>query len=102
MEHLINEKTDKYVDFILGFEWKNLIGNRKKLVFDFIKQCKYVYGLNNLLVIRKKLEKVNTATQAINCNDKIQGVDCFCQGCIIIENGINVNYRCCYSYYSDI
>ena len=85
---------DKYLDYMFCREWKSDKLNNKygEQVYHFIKQCKFVYDLD-ILVKRKKLEKVNTATEAVMCNDRIKGTKSFCIGCKIN----NEKYQCYYS-----
>ena len=92
------KKVDTYISSLLKLEWKsNKLNNRLgKMVYDFIKQCKIVYELD-LLVKRKKREKVNTASEAVKCLDRIPNTNFFCKGCKIIEDGVSKSYQCYYS-----
>ena len=92
-------EIDDYSSTMLNLEWKtSKLKNRyTSRVYPFINQCKFVYGLD-LIIKRKKIEKVNTATQARRCKDRIKSTNCSCKGCIIIENGEEKKYRCYYSY----
>jgi hypothetical protein len=99
INYFSGKKKDKYATTILNTEWKSSKLRNKfgHMVYEFIKQCKFVYGLD-LIVKRKKLEKVNTATEAKNCKDRIPATNCYCKGCIINENGEEKKYRCLHSY----
>ena len=72
--------VDKYITNLLRLDWKsNKLKNRLGgMVYSFIKQCKIVYELD-LLVKRKKREKVNTALEAIKCVDRTQNTISFCK-----------------------
>jgi len=88
------KSRSEYLNYMLSREWKSDKLNNKygELVYDFIKQCRYVYDLD-LLIKRKKKEKVNTATEAVNCNDRKKSKTTFCKGCKIN----NEKYLCFYS-----
>jgi len=97
-----DKKVGEYAESMLKLEWNKakLRGRLKKMVHDFIKQCRYVYGLD-LLIRRRKVEKVNTATEAKNCHDRTKIPTSYCKGCKVTENGRERLYSCFYAAMSD-
>ena len=98
-----NNINDKWGNNLLKLEWRTrtLRSSFGKNVYQFISQCKFVYDLD-LIIKPKKREKINSATQAKNCKDRIPATDNFCQGCNIIKDNIQIAYHCIYSKYTDI
>ena len=95
-----NKLNNKYTDSLFKLEWKSdkLKGSFTQQVYPFIRNCKFIYGLD-LLIDDIKIDK--SATDTYHCKDRVPHKFWFCKGRKYTDKiGNEIYCHCHYSNYT--